>query len=118
MTGDLDLQLKRWSVSWREQRRHHRQDLLPSVSVELQRWSADRALGPSHQADLLDLSEGGACLAIANDLPLKPGEQVQIRIPSTTGEPQLHRVYVRWRDDAEVIAAIGVQFLHSDDATA
>jgi hypothetical protein len=118
MTGDLDLQLKRWSVSWREQRRHRRQELLPSVSVELQRWRADLALGPVYQADLLDLSEGGACLAIANDLLLQPGEQAQLRIPATTGEPELHRVCVRWRDDAEMIAAIGVQFLDSDDATA
>lgn len=118
MIEDLDLQLQRWSGSWREKRRHHRQDLLPSVPVQLQRWSADQAVGPLHQADLLDLSEGGACLAIAKDCLLQPGDQAQLRIPSTTGASELHRVCVRWRDDVEVISALGVQFLRSNDATA
>ena len=113
MTKDLDLQLQHWSGSWREKRRHHRQDLLPSVPVQLQRWSADQAMGPLHQADLLDLSAGGACLAIASDCLLQPGDQAQLRIPSTTGDSELHRVCVRWRDDADSIAALGVQFLPS-----
>ena len=114
MTKDLDLQLQHWSGSWREKRRHHRQDLLPSVPVQLQRWSADQAVGPLHQADLLDLSEGGACLAIANDCLLQPGDQAQLRIPSTIGASELHRVCVRWRDEAEMISALGVQFLRSN----
>lgn len=114
MTKDLDLQLQHWSGSWREKRRHHRQDLLPSVPVQLQRWSADQAMGPLHQADLLDLSAGGACLAIASDCLLQPGDQAQLRIPSTTGDSELHRVCVRWRDDADTIAALGVQFLRPD----
>ncbi|EAQ69924.1 pilZ domain containing protein [Synechococcus sp. RS9909] len=70
-------------------------------------------------ADLLDLGEGGACLAIANECRLQPGDQAQLRIPSTTGESELHRVWVRWRDDdAEMIAALGVQWLRPNDAPA
>lgn len=98
----------------RDQRRQPRQELLPSATVGLRAEDGSIDL----VVDLINITTGGACLVIPASCDLNVDDRCELTMELADGQFQRHSVSVRWRETSADVAAIGVQFLIADDATA
>ena len=90
--------------------RARRHVLIPSelVSVEL---TSSGAAGRPLQADMINVSQGGCCLVLAQRLSLAPGAQgVVHRLPEHSGSEERRPFVVRWVQNLGEMMEIGVQY--------
>lgn len=104
----------RYPLRHRDQRRQPRQELLPSATVGLKAEDGSIDL----VVDLIDITEGGACLVIPASCDLNVNDRCELTMELVEGHYQRRSVSVRWRETSADVASIGVQFLIADDAPA
>ena len=92
-----------------EQRREPRTELLHSPNVSLVINREDGTVQTLH-ADLLDLSEGGASMALAGSTELARGEQGRVILELHNGRAQAIPFEVRWVEKNPEILCMGVDF--------
>ena len=92
-----------------EQRREPRTELLHSPNVSLVINREDGTVQTLH-ADLLDLSEGGASMALAGSTELARCEQGRVILELHNGRAQAIPFEVRWVEKNPEILCMGVDF--------
>lgn len=95
---------------WEEMRREPRTELFHTQQVTL---VINRDEGPAQtlHADLLDLSEGGASMALGGSTELTQGEQGRAIKNLINQQPQTMPFEVRWVHKNPEITCIGVAFI-------
>jgi c-di-GMP-binding flagellar brake protein YcgR len=102
-------ELAQWQLDWHRKRRQPRTELPTSVPVRIES-QAVAAQGFPCQADLLNISPGGCCLALDSGCRLQRGDRGKLHHELVPGVSQSRDFEVRWLEESGGICVVGVQF--------